>query len=94
MSHFIKLKLTDKQGKLVSENFYWRGNKRTDFTAINNLPKVNLKVTYLPTHKEGKYFIDARIVNPSSSNTAAFARQGAGGKFKNRGTDFTGNYER
>ncbi len=33
----------DKNGKTVSDNFYWRGNKRTDFTAINSLPKVNLK---------------------------------------------------
>jgi hypothetical protein len=37
--HFIKLKLTDKTGKLVSDNFYWRGNKRTDFTAINQAAK-------------------------------------------------------
>lgn len=71
--HFIKLKLTDKAGKLVSDNFYWRGNKRTDFTALNNLPKVNLKITSKITKADGKYYINATITNPASSPAAAFA---------------------
>ena len=43
--HFIRLKLTDKNGKLISENNYWRGNDRRDFTALNQLPKAELKVS-------------------------------------------------
>jgi hypothetical protein len=71
--HFIKLKLSDKNGKLVSDNFYWRGNKRTDFTAINKLPTVNLKTSYSIKHQDGKYFMDVRVVNPASTPAAAFA---------------------
>lgn len=70
--HFIKLKLTDKTGKLVSDNFYWRGNKRKDFTALNTLPKVNLKTSYKTVKADGKYIITAQITNPSSSNAVAF----------------------
>jgi hypothetical protein len=71
--HFIKLKLINKNGKLVSDNFYWRGNKRTDFTAINQLAKINLKVSSTTKRIDGKYYVDAKITNPSSSMAAAFA---------------------
>jgi hypothetical protein len=71
--HFIKLKLTDKNGKLVSDNFYWRGNKRTDFTALNNLKKVDLRVSYKMTKADGKVYITAHVTNPSSSQAIAFA---------------------
>jgi hypothetical protein len=41
--HFIKLKLNDATGKLLSENFYWRnGVKELDYTALNSLPKANV----------------------------------------------------
>jgi hypothetical protein len=70
--HFIKLKLTDKNGNLVSDNFYWRGNKRRDYTALNTLPKVNLKVTYKTVKADGKYYITAQVTNPASSKAVAF----------------------
>jgi len=71
--HFIKLKLKDKSGKLLSENLYWRGTNRTDFTALNSLPKINLKTASKLTKKDGKYFMDVKISNPSSSPAVAFA---------------------
>jgi hypothetical protein len=71
--HFIKLKLINKNGKLVSDNFYWRGNKRTDFTAINQLAKINLKVSSTIKQVEGKYYVNVKITNPSSSMATAFA---------------------
>jgi hypothetical protein len=70
--HFIKLKLTDNTGKLVSDNFYWRGNKRKDYTALNTLPKVDLKTDYKTVKADGKYYITAQITNPSSSKAVAF----------------------
>ena len=42
---FIRLKLFDSEGELVSENFYWKnkaGNKN-DFTALNTLPQATLR---------------------------------------------------
>lgn len=71
--HFIKLKLKDKAGKVVSDNFYWRGNRRKDFTALGNLPKVDLKVSTKTIQKNGKYFITAQITNPANSAALAFA---------------------
>jgi len=70
--HFIKLKLTDKQGNLLSDNFYWRGNKRKDYSALNSLTKVDLKVIYKTIKEDGKYYITAEITNPSSSKSVAF----------------------
>ncbi len=71
--HFIKLKLKDLTGHVVSENFYWRGNKRKDFTALNSLPKTNLDVTSKIIKHDGKCFVNARITNPASSKAVAFA---------------------
>ncbi|MEO6150869.1 MAG: glycoside hydrolase family 2 TIM barrel-domain containing protein [Mucilaginibacter sp.] len=38
--HFLKLKLKDAGGKILSENFYWLGNTYLDYTALNKLPSV------------------------------------------------------
>lgn len=70
--HFIKLQLKDAAGKVVSDNFYWRGNKRRDYTAINGLAPVKLKVTSTSTRANGKYYIRAKISNPAASPVIAF----------------------
>jgi len=72
-THFIKLSLTDRNGKLISDNFYWRGNKRTDFKALNGLAKVDLKVKSETVHTSGKYKVEAQITNPVKSAAVAFA---------------------
>lgn len=71
--HFLKLKLKDGNGKLISENLYWRGIQRKDFTALNSLPRVNLKVSSKTEKRDGKYFVTAKITNPASSPAVAFA---------------------
>lgn len=71
--HFIKLKLKNAEGTLVSENFYWRGEKSLDYTALDKLEKVNLDVTKTISEKDGKYFVTATITNPASSKMIAFA---------------------
>jgi hypothetical protein len=38
--HFLKLKLWDASGHLVSENFYWIGNTYLDYTALSKMPSV------------------------------------------------------
>ena len=42
---FLKLQLHDKDGKLLSENFYWRTEKPEDLKALNSLPMVKLKTS-------------------------------------------------
>lgn len=71
--HFIKLVLKDANGKTVSDNFYWRGNKRKDFTALVDMPKVKLDVSSKVTKRDGRCFVNAKITNPKSSNAVAFA---------------------
>lgn len=71
--HFIRLKLKDKSGKVISENNYWRGNDRLDFTALNQLPKAELKVTSKLVKKNGVAEIQATITQPKSAKSAAFA---------------------
>lgn len=71
--HFIRLKLKDKSGKVISENNYWRGNDRLDFTAINTLPKADLKVSSKLVRKGGEAEIQAVITHPKSAKGVAFA---------------------
>jgi len=70
--HFIKLKLTDSNGTLLSQNSYWRGNKRKDYTALNQLYPVKLKIDYKTINKGGKTFLSVNISNPADSRSAAF----------------------
>jgi len=71
--HFIRLQLKNAGGQTLSDNFYWRGNERRNFTALNNLPKVSLKTTYtVQKEPDGKYYLMAKISNPLSSKTIAF----------------------
>ncbi len=42
--HFVKLELHDAAGKLISDNFYWRGlpEQQDDLKALGSLPTVTL----------------------------------------------------
>lgn len=73
--HFIRLTLKDKSGKVLSENNYWRGNDRRDFTALNTLPEARLKVAskLVDGDEEGKACINATVTNPRSAQGVAFA---------------------
>ena len=71
--HFIRLSLKDASGKTVSENTYWRGTDRLDYTALNTLPKSELKTTTSIVNKDGKYYLNAKITNPKSAKSVAFA---------------------
>ena len=72
--HFIRLTLRDKTGRVVSENNYWRGNERTDFTALNTLKPVDLKVKSRMERKDGgKVVISADVTLPKSAPNVAFA---------------------
>jgi hypothetical protein len=70
--HFIKLKISNKEGKLISDNFYWRGNKRKDYSALSNLKAVKLETSFTIQRKDGKCIVNARVSNPASSKAVAF----------------------
>ncbi|WP_321335262.1 discoidin domain-containing protein [uncultured Bacteroides sp.] len=71
--HFIRLRLKDKAGSILSENNYWRGNNRLDFTALDSLPKANLKVSSKIVKNNGQDEIKADILLPRSAKSVAFA---------------------
>jgi hypothetical protein len=70
---FIRLYLKDKEGKVLSDNFYWRSTMNNDYTALNILPPVKLKVTSFLTRENDSDIIEATIINPASSKAVAFA---------------------
>ncbi len=69
--HFVRLKLTDVQGKLVSENFYWRSNVLDDYQALSSMPKAKLSANSTIKKQGKKSIITANIKNTGS--TVAFA---------------------
>ncbi len=62
--HFIRLKL-EKDGKIISENFYWRGLEEGNFKAIRDIPDVNLESSTSIVHKGKKWLLTTRLNNTS-----------------------------
>lgn len=91
--HFLKLRLSGQDGHTISENLYWRGIHRADFTALNRLPKVKLKVSSKSIRQGDKQLLMAKITNPALS-CRCFRELGTSQKFKNRRENFAGHYER
>lgn len=72
--HIIRLKLSDKEGNVISENNYWRGNNRKDFTALNGLEPVAVKhKSRMHISKDGIATITAEVSLPRSAKNIAFA---------------------
>lgn len=71
--HFIRLTLRDKEGNIVSQNAYWRGQNRTDYTAMSQLAPAQLKVKHRLTRKDGRATITATLTLPANARTVAVA---------------------
>ena len=74
-THFIKLRLTAKDGQVVSENLYWRGTNDLDYSGLSQLKPVQLGVTTQssPVNAGGMATLTALITNPADSGTVAYA---------------------
>lgn len=76
--HFIKLKLTDAAGKVISENFYWRSKdeyegKKTltgpctsGFQSLASMPGTSLKTSLKTSRRDGRFIAEIRLSNKSS----------------------------
>jgi len=74
-THFLKLKLTDAEGQVVSENFYWRGTGYGNYFGLSDMKPVQLTVT-APISEvlaDGMTNMSMDITNPSNSGTVALA---------------------
>ena len=72
-THFIKLRLTDKSGKVLSDNFYWRGKSDLNYKALNTIAPVKLVVKTSTSIADGYNKIIATITNPADAPAVAFA---------------------
>ena len=63
----VALELRDSAGRLVSENFYWRGKDEAAYQALNTLPQVPLTMTMSAPQVEGA----DRVVRVTLRNASA-----------------------
>jgi beta-mannosidase len=65
--HFVKLKLLDQAGKLISENFYWRGipGQEDNLKDLQNLPVVKLGASVKRHDSKGQCLLDVTLTNPT-----------------------------
>lgn len=63
----VQLKLADGEGKLVSENFYWRGKDASTYRALNDLPKVPLSLAAANAGAGSERLVTATLANRSAS---------------------------
>ena len=73
----MRLKLFDKQGKLLSENFYWMGNKYRDYTALQNLPKITdlaISKPIISKAENGQELLTCTIANTFTKTPAVGIR--------------------
>jgi hypothetical protein len=60
----VTLKLTDNSGRVVSENFYWRGRDAASYRALNDLAQTPLELIASAPKVEG----DDRVFIVTLSN--------------------------
>ena len=63
--HFIRLKLT-RGGETLSENFYWRGLEKGNYSALRQLPKVKLQAATRAEQQGGRWVLVTELRNPSA----------------------------
>ena len=63
--HFIRLKL-ERNGKPVSENFYWRGTEEYNYRALRTLPKVNLAAATKTERHGARWLLTTELSNPGA----------------------------
>ena len=68
--YFIRLKLTDEKGNLLSENNYWRGKKSQDYTDLKNLGDATYSVSNIDKKDDGETTFITFTVKNESSNLA------------------------
>jgi beta-galactosidase/beta-glucuronidase len=68
-THFIKLDLRDAQGKLISSNFYWRGEPGYPdvLTDLNTMPAVTLQAKAENKDADGKRLVTVTLHNPTNN---------------------------
>jgi hypothetical protein len=68
-THFLKLELLDAQGKLLSSNFYWRGEPgyQDVLMDLNIMPNVALEAQIERKDADGKRVVTVTLHNPTAN---------------------------
>ena len=62
--YFVRLKLTDADGAVLSENFYTQGKEEGNLRALRSLPDPSLRVRRLNSGVDGaEEWVDVRLAN-------------------------------
>ncbi len=73
-AYFVKLKWSDDDGRVLSENLYWLGKEKGDLKALDSMPTVKLNGTALfVSGSDSKIAAEVQLVN--NSNTVALMTQ-------------------
>jgi hypothetical protein len=66
--HFVKLELRGADGKVISENFYWRAmpEHQDDLRALGGMSTVALDASVIRRDVAGKSFFDVTLHNPGA----------------------------
>lgn len=64
---FIQLRLTDKTGKLLSENFYWLKHPEDgdNLSKLNDMPSVELQAKVAHEDHDGRSILHVNLHNPT-----------------------------
>jgi hypothetical protein len=65
--YFVRLRLTSREGRALSDNFYWQARREEDHKALNDLPRVALTGTARLTSVAGVPRVVIQLLNPSKS---------------------------
>jgi hypothetical protein len=65
--YFVRLRLASRQGRDLSDNFYWQARRDEDMKRLNDLPRVALTGTARLTRVAGEPRVEVRLQNPSRS---------------------------
>lgn len=68
---FLYLELLDRQGKLLSDNFYWYPNAEGKYTGLNKMKEAKVKIS-AKTISSGR--IEISVANPEDGPVAFFNR--------------------
>ncbi|MDA1236797.1 MAG: hypothetical protein O3A53_18605 [Acidobacteria bacterium] len=63
--YFIKLELKDRNGRLLSDNFYWQSRSAGEYEQLNGMPRIKLNGTLNQARTAGgcKVTVDLRNDN-------------------------------
>lgn len=72
--HFISLKLTDAEGKILSDNFYWRATQYLNYTALQAMPQINLSANATKSSDKGGQTIIKVLLKNNNAGIALMCR--------------------